>query len=44
MTFAKFVVTGDDPMLLQEKFKHIGIGVAVDEDGVPYIAVYAGHP
>lgn len=43
-SFAEFVVTGDDPYMLQEKFKSIGVGIALDGDGVPYIAIYAGHP
>lgn len=43
-SFAAFVVEGNDAYLLEGKFKSIGVGIALDDDGVPYIAVYAGHP
>ncbi|MFO0954491.1 MAG: hypothetical protein U0835_25690 [Isosphaeraceae bacterium] len=43
-SFARFVIEGDDPLFKPAKFKHVGVGIALDGDGVPYITVYAGHP
>lgn len=43
-SFARFVIGGTDPLAMDPKFTHIGVGIALDGDSTPYTAAYFGHP
>ena len=45
-SFAKFVTEGNDAKdyALRADFTHVGVGIALDDKGVPHITVYFGHP
>lgn len=45
-SFARYVIEGDDAKTqgLRPDFKHIGVGIAIDDKGVSHITIYFGHP